>query len=63
MKDSLLGKVKHFRDVFKVSGTAFDTGLNLLVIVHNGHDCVHSGVVHLVHLVPNQDHWLGVLLA
>ena len=63
MKNCLLGKVEHFRDVFEVSGTAFNTGLNLLIVVHDGHDCVHGGVVHLVHLVPNQDHWLCVLLA
>ena len=62
MKHSFLGKVEHFRDVFEVSGTAFNTGLNLLVVVHDGHDCVHGGVVHLVHLVSNQDHWFRVLL-
>ena len=62
MKNSLLGKVEHFRDVFEVSGTALNTGLNLLIVIHDGHDCVHGGVVHLVHLVSNQDHWLCVLL-
>ena len=62
MKNSFLGKVEHFRDVLEVSGTAFNTGLDLLIVIHDGHDCVHGGVVHLVHLISHQDHWLGMLL-
>ena len=58
----LLGEVEHFADVLEVPGAALHAGLDLLIVVHDGHDGVHGGVVHLVHLVAHQDDGLRVIL-
>ena len=34
-----------------------DTGLDVLVLVHDGQDGLHTAVFHQVRLVANQDQW------
>ena len=54
MEYGLLCKIKHFRDVFQVSGRTFDASLDFLELVHDRKDRLHRRVVDQIHLKLNK---------